>query len=384
MPGRRASSPRLDEVVIVTTSFCNLRCSYCCATGRPGVRAPWPAVRAVLDRLLASPETPVLVAFTGGEPLLARRVISRTVSYVETRRRATQVARLKLMTNGTLLDRQACAWLEDHAFEVQISIDGVRAAQDARYPGTFDQLRGLLRDWRRRSPSYFRAHVGVMMTLTPGTVGTFAESVSSLINAGVGTIKAGPAMDVPPARPGARADLSRQVGQVFQHSLAHYWQTGEVPFAPFRRGPFGTRRAPSPWVCDAPLGRSLTVDADGEVATCLLATRTYADERPLTPAVRAAIHALRVGAPDRRLDHRLKNVRAHPALATVFGAETRSRGAAGPCGRCAWNHECRVCPLTVERVSATCPTVRVPDFICTFNQVIAQYRAQFPVSPPRR
>ena len=382
MRPQRSSGVDLTEVTVVATSCCNQRCSYCCATRRPGSYVPWPAVGSSLDHLLASPANRVRIAFTGGEPLLARPLIERAVSYVEARRRPAQTVRYKLMTNGLLLDRRTCAWLERHAFDLQVSLDGTREAQEARSPGTFDAVDGALQGLRRRSPSYFRTRVTVAMTLTPQTVSHLADSVSHLIGIGVATIAINPAMDAQPVRRGWLPELNRQFGEVYRRSLAHYWHTGNVPVRLFRKSPFGNRRHPTGWACQAPLGRSVVVDADGEVSTCLLATRTYTDGRPLTPAMRAAARSLRAGPADQDLPNRLRQVRDHAARAGIFAADAHRHAARGPCSQCEWREQCVVCPLMAAGVSGGHGSFRVPDFLCAFNRLSALYRDRFPVTPP--
>ena len=121
----------LSAVTVIATSRCNQRCSYCCVTGRPPASPRWTAVRVALDALLASPVNRVKVAFTGGEPLLARPLVARTIRYVEAHRRPGQSVRYKVLTNGLLLDGRTLAWLRRRAVELRISLDGARSAQES-------------------------------------------------------------------------------------------------------------------------------------------------------------------------------------------------------------------------------------------------------------
>lgn len=372
-------------VTIVTTSRCNQRCSYCFLRGQPAASPPWPAVRSSLDALLASPARHVKVNFTGGEPLLARPLMSRTVNYVNAHRRPDQSVRYKVLTNGLLLDASTVAWLRRHAFDVRISLDGGRGVQDRRSAGSFDAVDDVVRRLRRDAPSYFAAHVGVAMTVTPATVQSLAGSVSYLLKAGVGAIRIGAAMDVPDGRRDPFPEMDRQFAEVFDATLAHYRRTAVVAVTAFRKiFPFPLGRQVSPWVCGAPVGRHLAVDVDGDVSTCLLATKTYVNGRRLPPALLAAATALRAGEADEHLADRVRWVGLAAARAHVFASDVARHSSRGSCTTCDFADECAVCPLTMAGVLGPSRSLRVPAFQCAFNRVVAKYRARFPVQAPAR
>jgi sulfatase maturation enzyme AslB (radical SAM superfamily) len=373
----------LSAVTVIATSRCNQRCSYCCVTGRPPASPRWAAVRVALDALLASPMNRVKVAFTGGEPLLARALISRTIRYVEAHRRPGQSVRYKLLTNGLLLDGRTLAWLRRREVELRISLDGARSAQELRSAGTFDALDGLIRRLRQRSPDYLRSHVGVAVSLTRESLPLLSESVSYLIKSGIASIRIGAVMDLPERGGDPFPALDRQFARIFETSLAHYRRTGIVAVTAFRnRFPFPVRRPASRWVCRAPLGNHLVVDVDGNLSSCVLATRTYADGRRLTPPVRAAAEALRAGPADERLEERLRHVSVAAAAARIFTPGTARRSARRLCRSCEIANECTVCPLTTDGGSGPGRIIRVPALQCALNRVVAKYRAQFPFQPP--
>ena len=374
---------RVSEVTVIATSSCNQRCSYCYVKGRPAASPPWSAVRAALDALLSSPVDHVQVGFTGGEPLLAQPLVTRAVNYVQTRRRPDQRVRYKLLTNGLLLDQRTLSWLERHAFHLQISADGTRNAQDYRSPGTFDALDRLIRTMKGDSPRYFRSQVSVAMTLTPETVAGLADSVGYLLDAGVNTIRLTPASGVPPSRDDVFPELDRQFARVYKRALAEFRRTGDVPVAAFRkRLPWRTRPPASPWVCRAPLGASLVVDVDGQVSTCLLATKSYAEARHLPPSLRKAADALRLSSPKDRLGGPLRQVGGLAPSTQVFSSGTRRHSICGPCRQCQWSGECLVCPLMTTGVVGAKRSLRVPAFLCAFNRAMLKHRARFPFQPP--
>jgi sulfatase maturation enzyme AslB (radical SAM superfamily) len=378
-----AHGARVSEVAIVATSRCNQRCSYCYVKGRPAGSPPWPSVRAVVDALLASPVDRVQVGFTGGEPLLARPLIARVVKYVQARRRPGQTVRYRLLTNGLLLDTRTVAWLARHAFRIQISFDGTRDAQERRSRGTFDRLDRLLRRLGRDVPAYFRSHVAVALTVVPETVPYLADSAAYMFDAGVRTIRLTAATSVPEPGTDVLPELERQFDRIYRISLAHFWQTGGVPVAHFRKGlPLRPRQAASPWTCQAPLGQSLVVDVDGQVSTCLMATTTYSEGRHAPASLQKAASALHLGMPDDRLEERLLHVGELASMEGVYSTDARRHSAWGSCRECEWFSACFVCPLMTTGVLGMYRSLRVPSFLCAFNRALLKYRDRFPFQPP--
>lgn len=368
---------------IVLTSRCNLRCAYCRIPAESPPASPsWGAVRVVLDELTASPVKWLRLSVTGGEPLLERSMLTRSVRYVEEHKRSEQRVTYKLLTNGLMLSRRMLSWLRRHAFEIQVSFDGVREAQDLRGKGTFDALDRLFRLMRDEYEDYFRTKASVAMTVVPQTVRTLAASVSYLIESGAKRIEMSPAMDVPQSADGLLAELEEQFKEISQISLTHRRTTGEVPVALLRRTPFSTSRAPSEWGCRAPLASSLTLDANGQYSTCVVATETYTAGSQLTPVLRGAVEALRLDPADGSLDEQRRAVTRRAADVGIFAANAPRHSDWGDCKDCQWVRECSVCPLMTEGEVDSRGSLKVPPLMCAFNQVTAKYRAQFPIMPP--
>ncbi|MDO8834225.1 MAG: hypothetical protein Q7V01_01460, partial [Vicinamibacterales bacterium] len=344
--------------------------------------AAWPVVRRELDRLLAAPAERLHVAFTGGEPLLEKPLLMRAVRHVEARRRPGQRATCTILTNGLLVDRRTLSWLCRHAIEMQVSVDGIREAQDLREPGTFDRLDGLFGLMRDGFADCFRTNVSVAMTIVPQTVLRLADSVAYLIASGARRIRMSPAMDVHADAGGVLDALDAQFGNVARLSLAHARRTGHVPVTVLRKTPFAAPRAPSEWGCRAPLAASLTLDANGRHATCVVATETYTAGRRIRPALRTAIEALRLDPADGTLEDQRRAVTRRAADAGVFATNAPRHSDWGDCKDCPWVHACRVCPLMTEGEIDSRGSLKVPPLMCAFNQVAAKHREAFPIVPP--
>ncbi len=116
---------------------CNLRCKYCFAeTGDFGGERQLMSLevaRQAIDFLLAASGSrrQCEVDFFGGEPLLNWHVVQETVKYGQ--RRAAQMGkdlRFTLTTNGVLLTPEVGAFLNEHMYNVVLSLDGRRTVND--------------------------------------------------------------------------------------------------------------------------------------------------------------------------------------------------------------------------------------------------------------
>ena len=229
---------RVNTLEVILTASCNLRCSYCYQNAKQGRRMEWDTLRAGLDIVLGSDPPDVEVLFYGGEPLLELPLIERAVAYVDEARRADGRKRVHyvLYTNGMLVDAKAAAFLAEHGFEVQLSFDGVPRAQAARGLGTYDKLDALLDRLRVDHPVFYRTDFRTSITLHSGNLHHLADSVDYFLDKRVARIAFGTLFTHDAGWTDAHmAELDRQFARVFERSLRHYEDTGEVPLEIFRR-----------------------------------------------------------------------------------------------------------------------------------------------------
>ncbi len=111
------------------THECNLACGYCFSQNEKGhialrdIRRAWKLLGAGMD---------IDVAFFGGEPLVAWRELSWAVGDAEREAEKRNVkTKFHVTTNGTLLDADKVAFLDEHGFSMIVSIDGPACAHDA-------------------------------------------------------------------------------------------------------------------------------------------------------------------------------------------------------------------------------------------------------------
>jgi len=121
------------------------------------------------------------------------------------------------------------------------------------------------------------------------------------------------------------------------------------------------------------MNRSLTIDADGTSAACLVATRTYAPAPP--SALRPAVNALRRLAAHNSVDDL---GRTDLAALELLRRDTKRYSSYGQCATCRWKSECRICPLSAVAERDWPDARKVPDFLCGFTRLLLKHRERFP------
>ena len=136
--------PDPGRLAVVPTTACQMRCTYCrVELGRQN--APPEVLDRAVDLLLTSQRETLELQFFGGEPLLRRDEVVRTM------RRGDELAarlgkhlRYTITTNGLLLDASLLDVLADHDVRVLFSIDGDPPTM-ARYRPLAGRDRGEVR-----------------------------------------------------------------------------------------------------------------------------------------------------------------------------------------------------------------------------------------------
>jgi len=131
---RTGRTPTLNTVFLHLTSRCNLFCPHCYASYPDNLEKDLPTSLALhlIDELIN--EGGQSVTISGGEPLL-HPGIKHILKYA-----ASKVG-IRLLTNGTLIDREWAAFLADMDIFIQISIDGSKKEihDSVRGEGSFDR-----------------------------------------------------------------------------------------------------------------------------------------------------------------------------------------------------------------------------------------------------
>lgn len=367
----------LRMMTLALTGECNLRCRYCYQNAKSGARMPWSVLKAAADRVLESASPRVDVIFAGGEPLLARDLIERAVTYIERRRPDDLGVQYSLATNGTLLEPDTIAFLDRHRFDIELSFDGVRAAQAVRGEHSFARIDGALDDLRERAPQTFWSRLTVGVTLDAGAVPYLSASFSYFL------AKQLPAVSISPAAgqavrwtPDVLAALECELEAIYVTARRHYERTGAVPFVAFRKAASGPR--PGRQVaCGAALPGRATVDSDGEVYACPMLGES--SQRFVNPGLAAIVQPMRMGSvSDARFPQRLAELPVQARATGIFHIGPRRRSLHGQCIRCRHYRDCKACPVAVLSEPDYDDAQRIPDYICAFNWTLMGLRKRFP------
>jgi uncharacterized protein len=271
----------VTTISLAIASKCNLGCTYCYASqgsfGGSDRAMSDDVARQSIDRLIddAAPGAAVRVTFLGGEPFANRSGLLSATDHARARAEAAGIRiGFSLTTNATLLTASDLAFLDSHAFDVTISIDGIGSVHDAQRPfknggGSFQRVVdriGPLLDKAGR-----RATVTARVSVTPANLG-LSETLVGLVDLGFDKVQFSPVLSSPSGRgemkPGdLEAMLAEMIacGRLFEDMLE---QGTIVPFANM----IGTLQrihgqALDEYPCGAG-GSYIGVAADGDMFAC--------------------------------------------------------------------------------------------------------------------
>ena len=373
------------RLAVALTDACNLRCAYCFQRLKGSRRLAWDSLRRALDLLLASRTGAVRLSFTGGEPLLAFPMVVRAAGYAEARRPPSLRVEYDIVTNGLLLGEEQIAFLVEHDFRVDLSFDGVPAAQDLRGPRTFPVLDELLARLAHEHPAWFAKRLRVAMTLCRANLPWLADSVEYFLERGVQRIALSPALTRDYGwTPAHSRRLDQQFRRVYGLSVRHYRRTGRIPFLLLRKpAPTVGRPGRRDAMCRIGAGDQLALDATGQAYPCLLFTDTYRAEH--SPLLEATARRLALGAvTDPAFVDRLAVLPRAVRTARLLGAKSRKYSSDKRCADCEYLERCTVCPASIAVVSGNRDPDRIPDFQCAFTRIALKYQDRFLGQPGLR
>ncbi|WP_025720168.1 Cys-rich peptide radical SAM maturase CcpM [Paenibacillus sp. 1-18] len=159
---------QLKTLTLQVTQNCNLRCSYCVYSGgyenrgHTSLMMDFETARKcidfVIDRSVDSDRLDF--GFYGGEPLINFPLIKQCVEYIKEQVVYRDVG-FHLTTNGTLLNDDILAFLDEHRFVLTISLDGDQENHDRnrRFAvngrGSFDTIIANVDKIKRNYPALF-------------------------------------------------------------------------------------------------------------------------------------------------------------------------------------------------------------------------------------
>lgn len=210
------------------TTACNLRCSYCYLPPRWSEPMSVAVASRALDLAWRLHPGAISLDLTGGEPLLyLARVREILMRAREMEAQGGPVVRVRLLTNGLLLDDAFHAWLMEQGVQVGLSFHGVQMAQDAHRRLPDGGSTWSVAHWRSRALLHRDKGASVHITLTPQTVGTLSEAVGALLRIGARRLVVTPDFSAP--WPTAEVELRRELKRTAQLYLD--WAVAGDPFS---------------------------------------------------------------------------------------------------------------------------------------------------------
>lgn len=354
-------------IQILVTRRCNLHCSYCHLQRDATEDLSWSSLKAALEILLERSQGELAFTFTGGEPLLAFDTIRQCVAFVEATPCRVRAVKWHVVTNGTVLNREALGFFDAHRFAVSLSFDGLPIAQAQRSENTFHIIDNLLDLVQEEYPALFDRALKIRMTLTPATVPILADSIEYLLDRNVRKIDIDPAFGPAPWEPAEIRVLRDQFARVAE-MLGACRERGHIPVTLFDFGPLGLRFGKKKWTCGAVGGNGIAIDADGRSYACVFACPPY--QVGTVAALQRAVGALAFGpldAPD--FEERVDTLQERARASGAFDHPELRYSSYRRCADCEFLPRCYACPLAASHDPACTDVRRVPDFLCAFNQV---------------
>lgn len=177
-----------NTLLIKLTGACNWSCTYCYDYDRNRFRKSLRLedVANTIANIIAYHHR-IAIMFHGGEPLLQYAELKRIVEF--TNRRCHELggkARFSLQTNGALITEDIIEFLDEHCFDIGMSLDGPPEINDLtrvdhRGRGTAAAIEGLF----ARQHEFMTSRVGIITTVTSKNVERLSEVASYVRELGV-------------------------------------------------------------------------------------------------------------------------------------------------------------------------------------------------------
>lgn len=369
----------ISALVLVLTSQCNLRCSYCFENRKNSLWMSWRILRESIEFLLESTRNELSIVFYGGEPLLAFPIIRRAVDYVRNHQKPEQQVAFAIRTNGMLLDDKKISYLMANDFEITLGFDGIMGAQNERGEGSFRFLDGLLDRMRVAYPDKFQRQLHVGITVIPRTIPYIAESIDYLLEKGLRRISLSPTFTNYSIWSGDLLDqFESQFNRIYKSSLNHYRATGTIPVSLLRESRQDpVREGRSVALCGIMGNHDFAVDVDGSFSACVTTLESFQSYG--SKALKDCAEALRIGRlQDSTFWSRYHGLRERIMDTGIFLEKEKKYSSFARCDECEYITSCLVCPISIIRDPKNNDLNRIPDFQCAFNLVSHKYRCLFP------
>lgn len=182
-------SNKTRSIYITANVACNLRCVYCYEKDKTSAASfDLEKAKALLTKTLSTKtESGTVIHFHGGEPLLSYLKIRELCEWAW-QQNFPEKYHFFATTNGTFVHGEIQNWFKKHKkeFSLGLSLDGTRAMHNANRSNSFDliDLDFFVKTWPEQ---------GVKATISPLSIGSLAEGIIFMHEAGFQEISANPA-----------------------------------------------------------------------------------------------------------------------------------------------------------------------------------------------
>lgn len=271
-------SYRPTTAVLLLTNRCNLRCTYCYASGgeEPAQDLSLASARVAIDHVCHNAVEQGQPHFDltfhgGGEPVQAWETMQHATAYA---RGKNLPCRMSMVSNGVWSARQR-EWILHNMDNLSLSFDGGQATQDRQRPfasgaGSFKAVMHTIKRLDKAGFPY-----GIRMTATAPWRGRLPEDVRSICQ------ETGcPAMQVEPAFNTRRGEHQGPAQEESEAFVETFMEAFEIANRAGRRLTYSGAR---PWLlartfCTAPYG-ALIVNGTGNLVSCY---EVAGESHPLT------------------------------------------------------------------------------------------------------
>ena len=133
----------IKQIHIITTTRCNLRCSYCYEENKCGGDADIEKLKQALsvDLKTSGSDVNYLVSFHGGEPFLAFNVVEDICNWLWNEFSEYNIL-INISTNGTILTPRIKDWIRKNYKRavVVLSLDGLPIVHDRNRDNSFSKI----------------------------------------------------------------------------------------------------------------------------------------------------------------------------------------------------------------------------------------------------
>ncbi|MBA3045933.1 MAG: radical SAM protein [Euryarchaeota archaeon] len=255
----------LDTLYLHLTRDCTLRCRYCYIEGGEILKNELTTVeiKDVLDQAMALNKTRLLVAVTGGEPMI-HPDFWEIAEYIK-----SKGCPMTLATNGTLVTAENAPKLKEYFYNIQVSLDGPRDVHDSkRGKGSYDMAIEAMR--RLTSAG---AHVMISAVVSKHNLDSIYHVVDVAVELGIEHIKTGIFLPFGKGAEEKALALTESEFGEFWHKMQKSMQeklskgqnvqvANDINKVSFLQPIYYSKHS-----CGAAIG-ALSVDADGSVYPC--------------------------------------------------------------------------------------------------------------------